>query len=149
MYACSCSASCCLVLGQVVLGPLQVEGELGGRLAVAGVEVGLDLGLERGDLLALAVDLPGDALDQGAVLGQALAAFLQLLDRPVVFVLHLGDRVVAANRVGQLVELRRDGVPEFAEDHGSPVRRTWSIHRTNTISYSMSGVFSTVERRTA
>ena len=142
-YACSCSAELLLVLGQVVLGPLEVEGELGGGLAVAGVQVGLDLGLERGDLLALVVHLPRDPLDQGAVLGQPFAALLDLLDRPVVFVLHLGDRVVAADRVGQLVELRRDGLPEFAEDHGSPVRRTWRIHRTSTISYSMLGAFST------
>ena len=131
------------VLGQVVLGPLEIEGELGGGVAITGAQVGLDLGLDRGDLLALVVDLPRDSLDQGPILGQSFAAFLHLLDGPVVFVLHLGDRIVAPDRIGQLVELRRDGVPEFAENHGSPVRRTWRIQRTNTISYSMSGAFST------
>ena len=43
-----------LVLGRVVLGPFQVEGELGRGVAVARVQVGLDLGFEQGDVLAAA-----------------------------------------------------------------------------------------------
>ena len=49
--------------------------------------------------------LPADALDQGPVLLQPLAALLELLDGQVVLVLHLGDRVGRPEEVGQLVDL--------------------------------------------
>ena len=68
-------------------------------------------------MLAALVDLAGHALDQRAVLRQPFATLFDLFDRTVVLVLHLGDRVVAADRVGQLVELRRDGLPDFAQNH--------------------------------
>ena len=100
---------------------LEVEGELGRGLAIPRAQVGLDLRLDRRDLLALAVHLPGHALHQGTVLGQAFSAFLELLDRSIVLVLHLGDRIIAAEPVAQLVELGREGLPDFSQNHGSPV----------------------------
>ena len=106
-----------LVLGQVLLGLLQLQGELGRRLAVAGLQVGLDLGLQVGDVRLVGGHLPADALDQGPVLLQPLAALLELLDGQVVLVLHLGDRVGRPEEVGQLVDLGRERAPELAEDH--------------------------------
>ena len=105
-----------LVLRQVLLGLLQLQGELGRRLAVAGLQVGLDLGLQAGDVRLVGGHLPADALDQGPVLLQPLAALLELLDRQVVLVLHLGDRVGGPEEVGELVDLRGQA-PELAEDH--------------------------------
>src|SRR5262249_55988257 len=76
-------------------------------------------------------------LDQRAILRQALAPLTDLLDRSIVLVLHLGDRVVTADRVGQLVELRLDGLPDLRQDHGRPrisARRS-SIGRETRLSY--------------
>ena len=55
-------------------------------------------------MLAALVDLTGDSLDQSPILRQPFAALLDLFDRSVVFVLHFGDRVIAPDRVGQLLE---------------------------------------------
>ena len=52
-----------LVFGCVVLGLLQLEGKPAGGVAVARVQVGLDLGFQQRDVLAAIVHLPGHALD--------------------------------------------------------------------------------------
>src|SRR5271157_5408684 len=110
-----------LVFRLVFPGPFQIEGELGRGIAISRREIRLDLGFQGRDLLALPIHLPGHALDQRAILGQALAAFTQLVDRSVVLVLHFGDRIVAAEPVAQFVELCREGFPDFSQNHGSPV----------------------------
>src|SRR5208337_5639423 len=108
--------------------------ELGRGVPISRREIRLDLGFDDRDLLALTIHLPGDALNQRAILGQALAAFPVLLDRSLVLVLHLGDRIVAAEPVAQLVELCRDGFPDFSQNHGSPVSNGERNDRTTSIS---------------
>ena len=106
-----------LVLGQLGLGLLQLQGELGRRLAVAGLQVGLDLAFQVGDVLLGVLHLPRHALDQRPVLLQPLAALRELGDGRVVLVLHLGDRVGRPEEVGQLVHLCAKRGPEFSHDH--------------------------------
>ncbi len=65
-----------------------------------------------------AADLPVDALDERAVLLEPLAPLLQLVDREVVLVLHLGDRIRGPEEVRELVDLRLERTPYLAEDHG-------------------------------
>ena len=69
-------------------------------------------------MLAVAVDLPRDPLHEGPVLLEPFAALLHLIDRLVILVLELGDRVGGPEKVGDLVHLGREGFPELAEDHG-------------------------------
>ena len=106
-----------LVLRLVLLGLLQLQGEAGRRLAVAGAEVGLHLGLELRDVLTVQRRLPADPLDQGPVLFQPLAALLQLGDRLVVLILHLGNRIGRPEYIGDLIDLRHQRVPELPHDH--------------------------------
>ena len=60
-----------LVGGELRLGLLQLERELGGRRAIAGLQVGLGLRLELLHVRSVGGDLPRDALDQAAVLLEA------------------------------------------------------------------------------
>ena len=64
-----------------------------------------------------AADLARDALDQAAVLLEPAAAFLELLDRLVVLVAHLGDRIGLPEQVGDLVDLRHERGPELVKNH--------------------------------
>ena len=64
-------------------------------------------------------DLKRDSFHQRAILLQSLAAFLKLGDGLIVFVLHLRDRVGGPEEVGQLVNLRPQRRPHFAENHAS------------------------------
>jgi hypothetical protein len=68
-------------------------------------------------VLAVAVHLPGDPLDEGPILLEPLAALLHLIDGLVVFILQLRDRVGRPEEVGDLVHLRGERLPELAEDH--------------------------------
>ena len=61
---------------------------------------------------------PATALDESAVLFQAGAAFLELFDRAIVFVPHLGDGIGLPEQVRHLVDLRHEGRPELVKDHG-------------------------------
>ena len=106
-----------LVRGQLLLRLLQLQRELGRGLAIAGLEVGLGLGFELLDVRPVRRHLPGDPLDQPAVLLEADAAFLELLDRAVVLVLHLRDRVGLPEDVGDLVDLRHERGPELLKNH--------------------------------
>ena len=66
----------------------------------------------------MADDLARDPLDQAAVLLEPAAAFLELLDRLVVLVAHLRDRVGFPEEVGDLVDLRHERRPELVKNHG-------------------------------
>ena len=96
---------------------MQFQGELGGRLAVAGREIGLDLRLESADVLLVVRHLAADALDQGPILLQTLAALFHLGDRLIVLVLHLGDRIGRPEDVGDFVDLRHQRMPELPQNH--------------------------------
>ena len=106
------------VLGQFLLGLLQLQREAGGRLAVAGAEIGLDLGLELGDagLVARATC---------RLTRSTRARYCSSPSRPsliwataqVVFVLHLGDRIGGPEDVGDLVDLGHERVPQLAKNH--------------------------------
>ena len=107
-----------LVLRKLLLRLLQLKRKPRGRLPLADLEVGLDPGLERRHVLPVAVHLPRDPLHEGPVLLEPFAAFLHLIDRLVVLILELGDRVGGPEKVRDLVHLGREGLPELAEDHG-------------------------------
>ena len=111
-----------LVGGQFFLGLLQLERELRRGRPIAGPQVGLGLGLELLHVRPVGRHLAGDALDQAAVLLEPGAALLQLLDRQVVLVSHLRDRVGLPEHVGDLVELRHERRPEFLNNHGTLLR---------------------------
>jgi hypothetical protein len=64
--------------------------------------------------------LAGDTLDQTAVLLQTATPFLELLDRAVVLVSHLGDRIGFPEQVRDLVDLRDEGGPDLVKNHVSP-----------------------------
>src|SRR5262249_20719192 len=99
------------------LGLGQLEREAAGGLAIAGLEIRLGLRGQLVDLVLAVLDLAADALDQRAVLLEPLTALLELLDRQVVLVLHLGDRIRFPEEVGEFVELSPDRTKELAEDH--------------------------------
>jgi hypothetical protein len=61
--------------------------------------------------------LPRDSFHQRPVLLEAFAALLQLGNRQVVFILHLGDGIGGPEDVCQLVHLRPQRSPKFAEYH--------------------------------
>ena len=109
-----------LIGGQLALGLLQLERELGGGIALAGLQVSFGLGFELLHMVAAHLHLAGDALHQGAVGFQTLAAFFELFDRRIVFILHLGDRVGFPKYVGDLVQLRAKCVPELTQDQAGP-----------------------------
>ena len=113
-----------LVLRELLLGLLEFEGKLRRRLALAGLEVGLHLGLELGNVGLVGLDLTVHPLDEGPVFLQAFTAVLHLIDRLVVLVLELGDRIGCPEEVGDLVHLGRKGLPELSEDHRRHLRRT-------------------------
>ena len=105
------------VLLDLPLGLLQLQRELGGGLAVPGLEIGLGLRGELVEVSLAVLDLARHALHQAAVLLQAHAAFLELLDREIVLVLHLRNRIGFPEKVGELVELRPNRTEELLEDH--------------------------------
>ncbi len=109
-----------LVLGELLLDLLQIDRELAGGVAVVGLEVGLDLGRELRPLLLVRLHLALHALDEAAVLLEPHAPLLELLDRLVVLVLHLRDRVLAPEVVRELVHLCANRPADLGEDHGSP-----------------------------
>jgi hypothetical protein len=82
-----------------------------------GLQVGLGLGLELAGVGLAVLDLAGHPLDQPAVLLEPDPALLELLDRAVVLVLHLGDRVGLPEEVGQLVQLSAQSTEHLSEDH--------------------------------
>jgi hypothetical protein len=73
-------------------------------------------------MLAVAVDLPRHPLDERPILLEPLAALLHLIDRLVVFILELRDRIGRPEEVGDLVHLRCERLPELAKDHGRILR---------------------------
>ncbi len=101
-----------------IAGFFQLQGIFGGRVAIAGSQERLGLGLEVGGILAVAFDLPRHALDQSAILFQAFAAFAQLVHSLVVFVLQLRHRVGGPGGIRDFVHLGLERLPELAEDHG-------------------------------
>ena len=112
------------VLRELLLRFLELEGELRRCLPLAGLEIGLHLGLELGDVGLVGLDLTIHPFDEGPVFLQAFAAVLHLVDRLVVFVLELGDRIGRPEEVGDLVHLGRKGLPELSEDHRRRLRET-------------------------
>ena len=105
------------ILAQLLLGLLQLQRKLGRVLAVAGLQVAFDLRFEHRHVLLVAGHLPAHALDQRPILLQALAARLELFDRRVVLVLHLGNRIGRPKEVGDLIDLRPKCRPKFSNDH--------------------------------
>ncbi len=99
-------------------GLLQLERELCRGGAIAGLEVGLRLRFELLHVRLVGGDLPGDPLDEPAVLLEAGAPFLELLDGAVVLVSHLGHRIGLPEDVRDLVDLRHERGPELVENHG-------------------------------
>jgi len=88
--------------------------------------VEIDGNLDRADALAREdISLANAAIAAIAEAERAIRAarafyelgFTDLLDRAVVLVLHLRDGVGAAECIGQLVELRLNGAPDFIEYH--------------------------------
>ena len=110
-----------LVGGELLFGLLQLERELRGGGAIAGLEIRLGLGLELLDVGAVGLRLARDALDQPAVLLQPAAAFLELLDRAIVLVAHLRHRIGLPEQIGDLVDLRDEGRPELVKNHMAPL----------------------------
>ena len=110
------------VLRELLLGPLEFEGELARRVALTDLQVGLHLGLELGHVVAVAVHLPRDSLDERPILLEPFAALLHLIDGLVVLILQLRDRIGRPEEVGDLVHLRRKRLPELAEDHRGGLR---------------------------
>ncbi len=94
-----------LVRGQFPLRLLQLERELGGGIALAGLQVRFGLGLELLNVIPAHLHLARDTLDQGTVGFKLLPAFFKPFDSRVVFVLHLCDRVGFPKYVGDLVQL--------------------------------------------
>ena len=81
----------------------------------------------QGDPLAQGIaDYAARELSQLAIcllpLLEAEPPFLELLDRGVVLVLHLGDRIGLPEEVGELVELCPDRSKELAENHARGLR---------------------------
>ena len=58
------------------------------------------------------------SLYETAILFESGSSLFQLLDRPVVLVPQLGDRVGFPEDVRDLVDLRHEGCPELVKDHG-------------------------------
>jgi hypothetical protein len=61
--------------------------------------------------------LPAYALDQGAVLFQAGSAVLELVNRLIVFILHLSYWIGSPKSVSKLVQLPAERPPELFCDH--------------------------------
>ena len=97
-----------LVGGELFLGFLQLERELRGGRPIAGLQIGLGLGLELLHVRSVGRHLAGHTLDEAAILLEPAAAFLELLDRLVVLVAHLRDRVGLPEDVGNLVDLSHE-----------------------------------------
>ena len=102
-------------------------------VAIAGLQVGLGLRLELLHVRLVRRHLPRHALDQAAVLLEPAAPFLELLDRPVVLVAHLRDRIGLPEQVGDLVDLRHERRPELVKNHRG------SFDATSTTSYFLAG----------
>ncbi len=94
-----------LVLFQLLLGFLELEREFAGCVSVAALQVGFDSGFQAGDTFLIIGELPADPLNQGAVLLQAEAPLLELIDGPVILELHLRNRIRRPEKIGDLVEL--------------------------------------------
>jgi len=106
-----------LVGRQIGFGLLQLHGELRRRDTVAGLQVGLDLGLHPFDLRLPHRHLTGDAFHEPPVQLETLAPLLQLLHRFVVFELHDGDGISLPHGVRDAVEERPDGREHLSENH--------------------------------
>jgi hypothetical protein len=106
-----------LVASQLLFGLLELEGEFGCRGAIARLQVRLGLGLEFLYVRPVGRHLTGDALHQPAVLLEASSALLELLDRVVVFIAHLRDRIGLPEQIRDLVDLRDEGGPELVKNH--------------------------------
>ena len=107
-----------LVRRELRLGLLELKRELSGHVAVAGLEMRLDLALELGRVRLAVRHLARDGLDKTAVHLESLASFLETLGRLIHLELHDGDRIGLEEEVRDLVEPRAERAKEFPENHG-------------------------------
>src|SRR5262249_43571198 len=63
-------------------------------------------------------DLARYALNETAVLLQPGSTFFELIDRAIVLITQLRDRIGLPEEIGHFVNLRHKGRPEFVKNHG-------------------------------
>ena len=107
-----------LVGGQLLFGLLQLERELRRRGAIAGLQVGLGLGLELLHVRPVGRTWRVTRSTSPRYCSRPAAAFLELLDRAVVLVSHLRDRIGLPEQIRDLVDLRHERRPELVKNHG-------------------------------
>ena len=105
------------VFRQLLLRFGQLDANLAAVLAIIGLQVAFNLRFQHRNLLLIVGHLPADALDQRTILLQAFAAGFELLDRRVVLILHLRNRICSPKEIGKLVNLPPQRSPHLVENH--------------------------------